>query len=205
MISTLLACVLPVLAWGSVDIPSLSLCTEGTENVTMPSPASGKCYCGEAREGYCGIPEVDAWSGAQWEEAMGHCDHTGPGDDDDGSCAYYCLCSAAQIQCCKPGPDLALMGHKVVAKTDDHDDDHEGTTCGEVKAEYKHQGCCGNPSQPFHAPERRLSKAAPRGARDEARLIKSIQRTLGGVKAREGPAAAAKLAAQLKGVLAAVQ
>eukprot|EP00930_Biecheleria_cincta_P043786 TRINITY_DN30059_c0_g1_i1.p1 TRINITY_DN30059_c0_g1~~TRINITY_DN30059_c0_g1_i1.p1 ORF type:complete len:167 (+),score=36.69 TRINITY_DN30059_c0_g1_i1:58-501(+) len=65
-------------------------------------------------------------------------------------------------------------------------------TCGEVKAEYKKQGCCGSPMGSFSMPagERRLSQHED--------LLEKLQVALQRTAQQEGPAQASALAKSLR-------
>merc|ERR1719265_2533846 len=98
-------------------------CLTGTEEVYMPDPEAGKCYCGNTAldpqlgyaEGFCTPYPPDEGLSAAFCK---------PGDEDfGGRCQYYCECRAKQInpadtgifRCCKPRDDQALVNKVVIA------------------------------------------------------------------------------------------
>jgi hypothetical protein len=73
-------------------------------------------------------------------------------------------------------------------------------TCGDVKREYKRQGCCGSPAKTFNMGSG--SGDVNRRLTDEGLLLEELKHVLHRTKMQRGPAEARNLAKSIKGLLA---
>lgn len=101
-------------------------CVVGTGSVFMPSPGSGKCYCGATTADPAGGDVMGYCTPDPYDEGLTNQPCARGGDEAaGGSCGYYCVCAAAMasktpadITCCNPGTTMGLKSGTVIAAED---------------------------------------------------------------------------------------
>lgn len=174
---------------GEGDSPGYMVkCTAGTASLTSMNCGMGS----DSGSGSGSGTEVDCTSCAEGFDKNGGCKASEtPNANVDSMVPPGCQsCGGAALVYC------TSMGYNIPNQPTDT----SMQKCGDVKREYKMQGCCGNPTKTFDMGSG--SGDANRRLAGEDLLLEELKHVLHRTKMQRGPAAAQNLAKSIKGLLA---